>query len=946
MRPFLPFTLSTLALSTLLLSGCGGGDSTDGVTINTQQATLAEDSVWQQSIAFGGTPVVINQAQQGQIAVSENSVKYTPHANFYGSDSAVIEAGNTQYRFSFTVTAVNDAPTLRESALSISLGETITGQLVAEDIDGDSVSFRLLAAPANLPISLNSDGSFVIQLTELTLPAAVFSVELDDGTTQVSADVNLRPAYSSNADKANYYYFSSHSHLQQAEQRLAGINDDIETAAGYTALAIGYAQAALPDQVERIFAEQLVGQFNRAQAYSDLADAYDVTGESAAAAAARSQALNLFASYVTDNGIENISADDASFLLALVNRQVAAGDSQGAEQTRALLALFISTIGGADVPYSTALGRMLTAYRNQALNTITEYRISRHADDQAKAITAIGQFAQVVEQTGYQTITQGSLAGERAYKLAAMYALTAVDYYLQVGAHAQAKQQLAAALSYYPVTTYDSYYPVEPRAYAQTTLADYPAPLVTAAESLAILYPEFSDPYALESHPILSLLEPSNRYFSRIQDTMVGAKTLTDVLAGGSIDDAIATIKAQFAESLRDQQIQLSQNTDSSPYLGARLLALGHADAAYQAISAGFELLQLPAYAAANGDSPLYLTGTRGCLKFVQLFQALEAELPNLAETQPSVAAAQQCADLAGSYFAEVSADVSIAEVIEANLHAVAAYQLVGADNSALNYLASFAEQLPAVITQAGVSAADATQLLHDTQLVIAVAQAQSNDFAQALVTLQQAVMELTGADDLFSSAERLSLWIKTAAALGGLEFNDDTTMARPSLWYQLRALASVTAFSELTFSTHEPSSLTYADVSAATQALADTVIQQIKTELAQVSELTQVTIANDLITQLASLRDYEFAASWIQQAPLGAAETIQLQTLLAAIQAQQDDFPLSPIANVDTDQDGLANFLAVNATAAQLADNLISTDQDADNDGIEDAIDVTPLGQ
>jgi hypothetical protein len=60
--------------------------------------------------------------------------------------------------------------------------------------------------------------------------------------------------------------------------------------------------------------------------------------------------------------------------------------------------------------------------------------------------------------------------------------------------------------------------------------------------------------------------------------------------------------------------------------------------------------------------------------------------------------------------------------------------------------------------------------------------------------------------------------------------------------------------------------------------------------------------------------------------------------------QAQQDDFPTTAVASVDTDQDGLANFFAEQATDEAIEASGISADNDADNDGIVDEDDPAPL--
>ena len=75
-------------------------------------------------------------------------------------------------------------------------------------------------------------------------------------------------------------------------------------------------------------------------------------------------------------------------------------------------------------------------------------------------------------------------------------------------------------------------------------------------------------------------------------------------------------------------------------------------------------------------------------------------------------------------------------------------------------------------------------------------------------------------------------------------------------------------------------------------------------------------------------------------------ADKLSLTALYANLVAQRDDFPTSSIASIDTDHDGKPNFFLSGASEQAIAESGLIADNDADNDGIEDSIDVTPLGE
>jgi Ca2+-binding RTX toxin-like protein len=113
---------------------------------------------------------------------------YTPGANFNGSDSfAVVVAdpsGTTSVQtISVGVTSINDGPVADASA-SISTQEdtTVSGQVAASDVDGDTLSFATSQGPANGTLTLDAaTGAYTYAANANYNGADSFEVTVADG---------------------------------------------------------------------------------------------------------------------------------------------------------------------------------------------------------------------------------------------------------------------------------------------------------------------------------------------------------------------------------------------------------------------------------------------------------------------------------------------------------------------------------------------------------------------------------------------------------------------------------------------------------------------------------------------------------------------------------------------------------------------------------------------
>ena len=135
---------------------------------------------------------LVDEPIHGTVTLAEDgSFEYAPEANFHGEDSFTYVANDdlTQSEaitVTITVEAVNDIPSPAADAYAADTGGVLT--VVAEDgvlandsdIDGDTLSARLVESPSNGTVVLAEDGSF-----EYTPEPGFFG---EDSFTYVSAD--------------------------------------------------------------------------------------------------------------------------------------------------------------------------------------------------------------------------------------------------------------------------------------------------------------------------------------------------------------------------------------------------------------------------------------------------------------------------------------------------------------------------------------------------------------------------------------------------------------------------------------------------------------------------------------------------------------------------------------------------------------------------------------
>ncbi|MCP4307191.1 MAG: tandem-95 repeat protein, partial [bacterium] len=186
---------------------------TDLATVNeddtTTIAVLTNDS------DPDGDPVIITNlgtAGNGSVAIDDNGtpgdqtddrIVFTPDADFHGADSFTYtiadgRGGSDSATVSITVEPVNDAPVASDATLQVSdAAQTndIVGQVPASDVDGDTLSYTIIAGNDDGVFDIDGSGNVFVAdasgLDAATTPSYALSVEVSDGEFTDTATINV-----------------------------------------------------------------------------------------------------------------------------------------------------------------------------------------------------------------------------------------------------------------------------------------------------------------------------------------------------------------------------------------------------------------------------------------------------------------------------------------------------------------------------------------------------------------------------------------------------------------------------------------------------------------------------------------------------------------------------------------------------------------------------------
>ncbi len=928
-----PFALALVAMSVLTACGGGGGSSSGGTTQPTNTAPvfgqasysfpLDEDMSLSMSVSATDadgdalTYSVVTQPANGELTIDNSGdFTFTPAANYNGADTATIRVsdGNAtaQATIDFDIAAINDAPVLSTTQVTVSGQGVTSGQIVINDVDNDTITITVTTPPTKGQLDLNgATGEFTYTPDTLEQIDGSFSISYTDGNIDapLTADISLVPSFATNADKLSFYYSSEKSHLKQVENIVAQLDDDIAEGELNADLAKGYIIGGFNDTA-RTTLEKIVELSTKARAYREAGVILDQQSKTPAANEFRNRAEYLYNLYLAERGLANISSSDASFYQTLVNNYLDAGQPE--EANKLLSTVFIYADAVREEEYNTAYGRFLTAFNAHAGNATENYFAAPSATTLKAAEDAIDIFASLVEKTGYQVQRTGTFAGQNVDRLKALYMAWAAEYYQQINANDKAKEFAAKALSLYTAVNYDSNFTYEAGANAEATLGTYKYPLQILSGLIAGLYP------TLETNPALALLAVDSRDHTRAQEQIFAHTAVNQILSGTSVADAIKPAVDYFTadDDLRSLYQTLVEFGPSDPRIAMMLHYRGETALAEQVLAEAANVLASSDYVTGQSFTT-YITGSRGCTRLTQIYQ-------QIGSPEKAVANVQVCRDIVDNYFQASQGNFSTTATISALQNLMGTYFLVN-DQTGMQFAATRLVEEMARFTEV------TDQISSQLNTAAYLASYGQFDIAKPIFddAMNKTLTQLSAADIDADSIEDL-LDDVASEVVGADSFAE-------SFYQKYRYVNAIRMYAGKTDN--------YQQRLADANALTKTVVERLNSAIAKLTVNERQGLVEDQLTLNAWARMTTEATALVASDINEPADKIALNQELGRIISLKDDFPASNVANVDTDEDGLVNFFLLDATADAIEASGLEADTDSDNDGIADDQDATPIG-
>ncbi len=198
-----------------------GGTTTSTITIGVTPVNDAPVSGNQNLTTLEDTPIngavaasdvdgdslsyaISGAASNGSVTLNPatGTFVYTPNANFNGSDSFVVtvsdgHGGTTTSTINIGVTPVNDAPVSANQNLTTPEDTPVAGNIVASDVEGDTLSYLVTGAASNGTVTLDpATGAFVYTPNANYNGGDSFVVTISDGnggTTTSTITIGVTP---------------------------------------------------------------------------------------------------------------------------------------------------------------------------------------------------------------------------------------------------------------------------------------------------------------------------------------------------------------------------------------------------------------------------------------------------------------------------------------------------------------------------------------------------------------------------------------------------------------------------------------------------------------------------------------------------------------------------------------------------------------------------------
>jgi len=906
----------TPILCALALAGCGGGSGNTApqfaqpnlsFTVNedtpfTAQVTATDDDTLSYTLA--------NAPSNGTIAVEANGqFTYTPFSNYYGEDTATISASdgnltaNVVVRFS--VENVNDAPQLLTTNVFVTSSTTTQGIITTQDLDGDTVTISLITPPSNGVMSINSTtGEFTYEAQTLSSIDEQFEISYTDGliSEPLTAIISLSPSYVTNEDKLNYYYSSRLSHLKQADELSANIADELSRYDIYATQAAAYARAGFLDTANDYLA-LINEQTARSSALKDVAQALDEIGQTEQANDYRVQAVAAYNQYLADKGFDNIASSDASALYSLVKSYLDADQVSQASNLLNTISLYAEQVR--EDEYTSSYGYFLNSVRLSIDDALQSYVQSLDESDLTQAKLLANNYAQLAVKTGYRLVRSGEYEGQPYEQYKTLHGAWAAQYLYRAGEFEAAKDYTNQVLAMYGSTGFDSNYTYSASPYSAATLDNYTYPIQFLAGLIEGLYQS-------DENPAITLSD-SETDINNAQEQVYGFNIANRLLAGEDITSAAAQARSFFTENGDyNEFFRALTELDNVPGTGLILSEAGRNDLAQQVFTYAGDFLASDEYISKE-SSTTFLTGFKGCKSLVSLTARVGGDTASAANKCLTILNTLNDGDI--RTLSNSSSITAHNQVIVSLIEGGLAEQVAGVHNQLLSYIALDED----------------TEDRFEARLETLGYLVNANQTSLASTTLNDAITEITPALNELTSDQLETILATVKAEVIGLEEAQTGEFLRYSMLSSMGSnAANISDFSANYSNAKTQASTLLNTLEPLILGFADTIIADNMADL-----VNSFTLIND-ITKSQSL---------ITNGVNGEADQLELYIGMTNLVASRDDFRGIAIASVDTDHDGLPNFFLPNSSDEDIALAGLIADQDADNDGVIDSEDTTPLG-
>lgn len=926
--------LLSIAISAVVLAGCGSsGESNSAPTFSQAQYSVFLNEDASASLLVNAsdkdndslTYSLANAASNGSVSVSASSgeVIYTPDTNFNGEDFFAITVSDGEdtatTTVSATVAAINDFPVITMDKVQVSGGEVKVGQVSASDVDGDTLTYSITKQPFNGELVIDAQ-SGELTYTPSTLTNAIDSFELtvNDGNNGVVAKtLEIATNLATNADRAYYYYASEQSHLKRSEVLAVNIENDINLGGVYTALATGYAEAGLDNEVERfITADSIIRDDLRAVALVNVANQYNLQGKLERANELRLEASNLYSQYIAAKGISAFAVEDQDFFYELADSYLNAGEPALALQSYNVLDILLSSALKAE--QTTQALRLFFGFRNSVDEVIATWQTSREQADFDYALSMADRLYEFANMIGYRYVSNDRNGNEgKPYFSTRQVALgDVVENYRLLGQLDKAKSALADALALHGVVNYDEAYTREKDEYADVTMVEYPFGLINFAESFVNLYPNLD----LETS-FLTPFEQGSTYYDWAKEDAEDARLFAYVRNIEDADESLALILAAKDDSdLRRLFTNIIAFNSSNPGGSRILIDQGRYAGAAKYITEGLKLLSSEQYIAQNIGEQVFVTGTTGCqLLLEQLFEVIRLTGEQSYREQANKTLTT-CREISLNNYAQVNGtEVTKEDVVASSVDLIKYHNPLGQNEAATplievakSFLATYGEE-------------DLARKVSDTgQLAAAFGKGGqfelANQYYSDYANLIKQVEEAVTVDSQFAVTQ---------------DFFDASSRSTYNFSQYYRTLKSqagrINNYQQL--------------ISDATAIWVDLINWNIN-RLDEASLQLQLQYYPEFANQYLMLGQFDAALALKDKAALGVVEHDSIVTDVINYLSQYDAFTRVTIATVDTDNDGKANFFAPYASDEMIAQSGIELDLDSDGDGVNDDADTYPLDE